>query len=272
VYRYSEPVELGEHRMMFRPRASRDLRLIKTSLAITPRPADLHWIHDVFDNPVAVASFTGRTAELRFESVVTLEHIESVSPEYRFEPLARTYPFAYSSAQRADLARGMERRHPTEDVQQWAARFLVSSGSIDTDVLLRSMTVEIGEQFGYRHRAGRGVPTPSDTLQRGYGTCRDFALLMIEGVRSLGLAARFASGYVFVPDADPTMALGEAPPMRGCRYTFRDQGGSISIRSTRSSATEISSASQSRGTMRKCCRCGERSLASRRHSWAWRSR
>jgi transglutaminase-like putative cysteine protease len=208
VYRYSQPVELGEHRMMFRPRASHDLRLIKTSLAITPRPADLHWIHDVFDNPVAVANFTGKTAELRFESVVALEHIESVSPEYRLEPLARTYPFAYSSAERADLARGMERRHPTEDVQQWAARFLGSSGSMDTVSLLRSMTVEIGEQFGYRRRAERGVQTPSDTLQRGYGSCRDFALLMIEGVRSLGLAARFASGYVFVPDADPTMAVG----------------------------------------------------------------
>ena len=97
VYRYSEPVGLGEHRWMFRPRASHDLRLIKTSLAIMPQPADLHWTHDVFDNSVAVATFTGQTAELRFESVVTLEHIESVSPEYRLEPEARTYPFAYSA-------------------------------------------------------------------------------------------------------------------------------------------------------------------------------
>jgi transglutaminase-like putative cysteine protease len=208
VYRYSEPVSLGEHRMMFRPRASHDLRLIKTSLAITPQPAELHWVHDVFDNSVAVATFAGATAELRFESVVTLEHIEAVRPDYRLEIDARTYPFAYSSDERADLAQGMERRHPTEDVRRWAEGFLVSSGSTDTMSLLRSMTVGISEQFAYRRRIERGVQTPSDTLQRGHGTCRDFALLMIEGARSLGLAARFVSGYVFVPDADPTLAVG----------------------------------------------------------------
>jgi transglutaminase-like putative cysteine protease len=203
VYRYSEPVELGEHRMMFWPRASHDLRLLKTSLAIKPQPADLHWIHDVFDNSVAVASFAGKTAELRFESVVTLEHIESVSPEYRLEPDARTYPFIYSGDERAALARGMEQHHPTKEVRQWAAGFVVSPGSMDTMFLLRSMTLGIHKQFDYRRRVERGVQTPSETLQRGYGTCRDFALLMIEGVRSLGFAARFVSGYIFVPDTDP---------------------------------------------------------------------
>jgi transglutaminase-like putative cysteine protease len=211
VYRYSEPVGLGEHRWMFQPRASHDLRLIKSSLAITPQPADLHWTHDVFDNSVAVATFTGQTAELRFESIVTLEHIESVTPEYRLEPAARTYPFAYSSEDRADLARGLERGYPAEDVRQWAIGFLPASGtsgSMDTMALLRSMTVGINQQFEYRRRVERGVQTPSDTLQRGYGTCRDFALLMIEGVRSLGMAARFVSGYIFLPDADWKLAVG----------------------------------------------------------------
>jgi len=211
VYRYSEPVGLGKHRWMFQPRASYDLRLIKSSLAIMPQPADLHWTHDVFDNSVAVATFTGQTTELRFESVVTLEHIEPVIPEYRLEPAARTYPFAYSSDERADLARGLERGYPAEDVRQWATGFLASSGasgSMDTMALLRSMTVGINQQFEYRRRVERGVQTPSDTLQRGYGTCRDFALLMIEGVRSLGMAARFVSGYIFLPDADPRLAVG----------------------------------------------------------------
>ena len=57
TYHYSQPVELGEHRMMFRPRDSHDLRLIRTRLSITPQPVDLHWRHDVFDNSVAVAEF-----------------------------------------------------------------------------------------------------------------------------------------------------------------------------------------------------------------------
>src|ERR1700709_1909528 len=76
VYRYKEPVGLGEHRMMFRPRESHDLRLIRTDLAITPKPSQLRWLHDTFDNSVAVASFTGTTSRLCFESTVTLEHFE----------------------------------------------------------------------------------------------------------------------------------------------------------------------------------------------------
>src|ERR1700677_3027463 len=96
VYRYREPVSLGEHRMMFRPRASHDLRLIGTSLVITPQPAHLRWLHDPFDNSVAVATFEGTTSELRFESTVTLEHFEDSTPEYPLEQAARTYPFRYS--------------------------------------------------------------------------------------------------------------------------------------------------------------------------------
>ena len=51
IYRYSEPVRFGEHRMMFRPRASHDLRLVTNQLVITPTPSRLHWLHDVFDRP-----------------------------------------------------------------------------------------------------------------------------------------------------------------------------------------------------------------------------
>ena len=64
VYRYGVPVHLGEHRMMFRPRASHDLRLIQTNLVITPQPAQLRWLHDPFDNSVAVATFEGRVGGL----------------------------------------------------------------------------------------------------------------------------------------------------------------------------------------------------------------
>src|ERR1017187_8128879 len=85
VYHYREPVGLGEHRMMFRPRASHDLRLIRTNLLITPQPVQLRWLHDPFDNSVAVATFEGSTSELRFESTVTLEHFENSMPEYPLE-------------------------------------------------------------------------------------------------------------------------------------------------------------------------------------------
>ena len=90
VYRYREPVRLGEHRMMFRPRASHDLRLIETRLVITPRPTHLRWLHDSCDNSVAIATFEGPTSVLSFESTIALEHFESTLLDSPLAEHART--------------------------------------------------------------------------------------------------------------------------------------------------------------------------------------
>lgn len=202
VYRYSEPVELGEHRMMFRPRESHDLRLVNTRLTITPVPAKLRWLHDVFDNSLAIATFDGETCELRFDSSVTLEHFEIPLPDYPLEEYARTYPFRYDDDELPDLAQGLRCHYPSEFVAGWAAQFPDPSGTTGTIELLRSMTSAIKHGFHYQRRSEKGIQSPDETVQHGRGSCRDFALLMIEAVRCLGFAARFVSGYIFVPDMD----------------------------------------------------------------------
>ncbi len=199
VYRYNEPVGLGEHRMMFRPRESHDLRLIRTHLAITPRPANLRWLHDSFDNSVAVATFAGRTTELRFESAVTLEHFENSMPEYPLEEYARSYPFRYSDEDFPNLERALALHCAAEGVAQWTLQFLDPADTSDTMKILRAMTHGIREQFTYSRRVEKGVQSPEKTLACQQGSCRDFAVLMIEATRSLGIAARFVSGYVFAP-------------------------------------------------------------------------
>ncbi len=199
TYRYSEPVSFGEHQMMFRPRASYDLRLLKTDLEIRPEPATLRWLHDVFDNSVAIATFDRMAAELHFESRTSLEHLEAKNPDYPLEAHARTYPFAYSDHDFANLAHALKRLHPAQEVDRWVLQFLDPGETTDTMALLRRMTLGIKEQFSYERRIEKGVRTPEETLRRGRGSCRDFALLMMEGVRSLGLAARFVSGYIFTP-------------------------------------------------------------------------
>jgi transglutaminase-like putative cysteine protease len=199
VYRYSEPVELGEHRMMFRPRESHDLRLLTSSLEITPEPTRLRWLHDAFDNSVAVATFEGPTTELRFDSSVTLEHFENTQPEYPLEEYARTYPFHYSQEELPALAPALVHRHRSESLKRWVSQFLDPSGVTGTMNFLRSMTLGIRKDFRYTRRTEKGVQTPVETLKSRCGSCRDFAVLMIEATRSLGLAARFVSGYIFVP-------------------------------------------------------------------------
>lgn len=202
VYRYSEAVELGEHRMMFRPRDSHDLRLLQTSLEIIPRPASLRWLHDVFDNSVAVTTFEGLTAELSFESRVTLEHFETALPEYSIEEYAKTCPFSYSDDDFPCLSGALTHHFASDNVSGWARQFLDPLGVTGTMGLLRAMTAGIRDQFLYTRRLEKGVQSPDETLQSCRGSCRDFAVLMIEAVRSLGLAARFVSGYIYTPGND----------------------------------------------------------------------
>lgn len=200
VYRYTTPVGLGEHRMMFRPRESHDLRLIRTSLAITPEPVQLRWLHDPFDNSVAVAAFQGTTQELRFESTVTLEHFESTLPEYPIEDQAKTYPFRYSDEDFANLARGLANHYPSSQTSSWALQFLDDAATTETMKILRRMTRGIRDQFTYARRIEKGVQSPEETIRTRRGSCRDFAVLMMEAARSLAIAARFVSGYIYVPN------------------------------------------------------------------------
>ncbi len=121
---------------------------------------------------------------------------------------AQRFPFQYADDEQPYLAAALTRLHPDERVREWAGRFVPASGSIRTKTLLDAMTSGIKEQFVYLRRTEKGVQTPVETLERGSGSCRDFALLMMEAVRALGLAARFVSGYIFVPQSRPAATLG----------------------------------------------------------------
>ena len=203
-YSYRTPVRLGEHRMMLRPRDSDDQRLLRAELTIEPEPSRLHWIHDVFDNCVAVADFRGETRRLRVESRIAVEHRISAEPEVLLEDSARLYPFSYDVEEMPDLARCIERRHPDPggEIERWARRFVHRGGATETGSLLMTLTYAIKEGFAYERRTTKGTQTPLQTLELRRGSCRDFATLMMEAARALGLAARFVTGYLYAPGRD----------------------------------------------------------------------
>ena len=198
VYRYAAPVTFGDHRLMFRPRDSHDLRLLETGLQISP-PASVRWLHDVFGNSIAVASFSEPAAELRLVSTIRLEHFPAAALEFPVEPYAKHHPFSYSTEEVPDLGCTIERHYPDPDhrLDGWARRFLIRSGETDTQALLVAMTAAIRDEFRYEAREAEGTQSPVETLDRAAGTCRDFALFMMEAARSLGFAARFVSGYLY---------------------------------------------------------------------------
>ncbi|MCJ2015391.1 transglutaminase family protein [Methylobacterium sp. J-076] len=210
VYRYRRPVAFGEHRIMFRPRDSYDQRLIEASLDISPEPATLRWMFDVFGNCVAVATFATRAETLTFDCRITLEHTPEHAPVFPIAPHAVLYPFGYGAEDMPDLSRSIERSwpDPRHEIDAWARGFIPSEGRIPTQDLLAAMTRRIRADFTYLARSEKGVQAPLTTLRARRGSCRDFAVLMMEAVRALGMAARFVSGYLYNPGNDRARHVG----------------------------------------------------------------
>jgi transglutaminase-like putative cysteine protease len=200
-YRYAHPVAFGEHRIMLRPRDGHDLRVLSGDLEIVPEPMSLRWIHDVFGNSVAIATFAARAETLSIVSTATVEH----NPAHEFaltpDDAAYFYPFLYNDEELPDLVQFIQPQYgdPDGELSAWARNFLDAEGATPTFNILSGMTHGIREAFTYRKRHEHGTQHPLDTLQTRSGTCRDYALFMIEALRRLGIAARFVSGYLFIP-------------------------------------------------------------------------
>ncbi|MCC7281690.1 MAG: transglutaminase family protein, partial [Acetobacteraceae bacterium] len=203
AYRYSRPVRFTRHQLMTRPRDSHDMQLIEATLSTTPA-ASLLWKHDVFGNSVGVATFAEASDLLEIVSHVVIEHYPAAPEELAplIEPYAKSLPFAYQAEEVGDLGRFMERNYPDPGraVDGWVKTILAESGT-STASFLRVLTQAITERFTYAARDTQGTNDPATTLATKTGACRDFALLMMEAVRALGLAARFVTGYLY--DAKP---------------------------------------------------------------------
>jgi transglutaminase-like putative cysteine protease len=203
TYRYHKPVKLGPHRLMLRPRESRDVRLLSSTLEMTPA-ASVSWTNDVFGNAVATASFAGLADGLTIESRAAVELGASPWPVFDIAASAIHYPFFYSSEERADL--GVLAVPQTFDASgrlaDWARAFVRGSHT-DTLALLKDMVAGVAAGIGYQSREEEGTQTPLQTIDRGWGSCRDFAVLFAEAARCLGFGARIISGYLYNPDRVP---------------------------------------------------------------------
>jgi transglutaminase-like putative cysteine protease len=202
TYHYNQPVPFGEHRMMLRPRDDDDQRVLESELEITPTPKQLAWTQDSFGNHVATAHFGDRACELRFVSSIRLDHTPADFRAIDIKDFARTYPFAYAAEDRHRLERFIQPLSPHPAIDRWSATFFREDGSADTHELLGDMTRTIWRTFKHISRHEKGIQAPVWTLNLGSGSCRDLAVLMIAALRSLGIAARFVSGYVHLADDD----------------------------------------------------------------------
>lgn len=204
LYRYNRPVEFSPHRVMFRPRSAHDIRVLEASLEVSPSSRQ-YWIHDVFSNSVTMVEPLLPAEELRFVARFCVEHHGVRNLELQVAPEARCYPFEYSEEDRLNLANFIPLQYVADapGVTEWVKQFLPLRGQIHTRDILSNINQAIRDDFQYVARDALGTQRPAETLERRTGTCRDFALLMIEAARGLGVAARFVSGYLYDPALDP---------------------------------------------------------------------
>jgi len=200
TYRYRQPVSLGPHRLMLRPRESRDLRLISSDVTVTP-DAVVTWAHDVFGNAVATASFQSLADNLVIDSVAELQHNATAWPVFDVAASAISYPFRYSDDEWVDLGALTILQYPDTEgrLQVWSRSF-VGGNPTNTLALLKDLSIGVSGWIHYQSREDEGTQSPTQTLDRGWGSCRDFAVLFVEAARSLGFGARIVSGYLYNPN------------------------------------------------------------------------
>jgi len=217
TYRYSQPVRFGAHRIMFRPRTGHDIQVLDAHLDVNV-PSQVDWVSDTQSNSVTLVTPQQSAAELSIKCHLRISHsgVKSLN-ELPLAPHAQRWPFDYTPDERRDLGALLERHYPDPDgrVFEWSRPFLAPTVRPDTRELLTSIASAIKSGFTYETREEEGTQTPDETVRRGAGTCRDFALLMMEVVRRMGMAARFVSGYLY----DPALDEGEDVGISGAGAT-----------------------------------------------------
>lgn len=185
---------------MLRPRESHELHLVSHSVLVTP-DATMSCALDVFGNAVATATFREMTDALIVDGVAELQLSAAAWPVFDIAASAISYPFRYSDDEWLDLGALTVQQHadPAGRLRHWTRAF-VRSTPTDTLSLLKDLSAGVATWIQYQSRDDEGTQSPTETLDRGWGSCRDFAVLFVEAARSLGFGARIASGYLYDPN------------------------------------------------------------------------
>ncbi len=200
-YRYAEPVGFTPHLLRLLPRTTPGLHLLKSELTISP-DASVKWNLDLLGNIVGKVTFPGTADELLIKSSILIEQHLTNPFDFLLEDRAMNIPIQYDERERTLLAAFLHPLDPTAAsiLGYWLKPYLVrNSGpatSPSTLGTLLSINSAIRTLFRYSLRHEQGVWSVSEIVTRGEGTCRDFAHLMIESMRFLGIAARYVSGYL----------------------------------------------------------------------------
>ncbi|WP_207479161.1 transglutaminase family protein [Arenibaculum pallidiluteum] len=204
VYRYDRPVVLSPQVVRLRPAAHSRTPILSYSLTVEPETHFINWQQDPQGNYLARLVFPERT-QLFSVTVDLVADMTVINPfDFFLEPEAETFPFSYDPALAHELAPYLLR---DADAGPAFADYLagIDRTPRQTVDFLVALNRDLQQAIGYTIRLEPGVQSCEETLTRRSGSCRDSAWLLVQLLRHLGLAARFASGYLIqlVPDVKP---------------------------------------------------------------------
>lgn len=196
-YHYREPVTFGVHRVLMRPREGHDLRIVNASVEVLPK-CSVDWLRDIQGNSIALITFLEPSSILRIHSDMIVDLNEERLQEFSIASLALEYPFQYPADEQIDILpfRIPSYPHDGEILLEWLRGVYQAGIIVNTLELLQRLNTAIYTAFKYTWREEYGVQLPCETLKKGTGSCRDYAVFMMETARHLGFAARFVTGYI----------------------------------------------------------------------------
>ena len=199
-YKFDRPVNMSPHTVRLRPAPHSRTPIHSYSLKIKPQEHFINWQQDAFGNYLARLVFPEKCTEFEVD-VEVIADMTVINPfDFFVEEYAESYPFKYPEQLKKEL-------QPYLEVEDCGSRFAQLVEDVDRSEMpindfLVAINQDLEQRIEYLVRLEPGVQTPEETLELAKGSCRDSAWLLAQLLRHLGLASRFASGYLVQLKAD----------------------------------------------------------------------
>lgn len=199
-YKFDRPVNLSPHTVRLRPAPHSRTPIHSYSLKIKPQEHFINWQQDAFGNYLARLVFPEKCTEFEVD-VEVIADMTAINPfDFFVEEYAENYPFKYQAQLKTELLPYLEKENCGPLFDDFLAQVKRTERPVND--FLVEINQYVQQKIEYLVRLEPGIQTPEETLEKSKGSCRDSAWLLVQLLRHLGLAARFASGYLVQLKAD----------------------------------------------------------------------
>ncbi|MCE9556445.1 MAG: transglutaminase family protein, partial [Planctomycetes bacterium] len=199
-YQYDRPINVAPQMVRLRPAPGCRTPIASYSLRVSPASHFINWQQDPHGNFLARLVFPDKISRMEIEVDLVAE-MAVINPfDFFLEPAAELYPFDYDAGLRHELAPYLAVDAPGPLLSQLVQS--IDRTQRKTVDFLVELNQRVQKEIRYLVRLEEGVQSSEQTLELKSGSCRDSALLLVEILRNLGLAARFVSGYLIQLVAD----------------------------------------------------------------------